>query len=73
MCFSEFHIIVIFNYNVNFVNVLGFVYYKLSYYKEEEDEDKLKLTVFNSDKQGTTRQGRHTGTPGVMSRPDNTN
>ncbi len=41
--------------------------------EEHKDEDKLKLTVFNSDKQGKTRQGRHTGTPGVTSRPDNTN
>ncbi len=38
--------------------------------EEHEDEDKLKLTVFNI---GKARQCRHTGTPGVTSRPDNTN
>ncbi len=32
--------------------------------EEHADEDKLKITVFNLDKQGKTRQGRRTGTPG---------
>ncbi len=36
--------------------------------KEHGDEDKLKLTVFNLDKQGQAGQAR-----GVTSRPDSTN
>ncbi len=38
--------------------------------EEHADEDKLKITVFNKSKQGKTRQGWHTETPGVTSRPD---
>ncbi len=56
--------------------LLGLVFCHGAHSGEERgtrDKDKLKITVFNSEKAGQDKAGLTIETPGVTSRPDNTN